>query len=207
MEDTKSTVLIFLINGINSLLGWNAVLAALDYFQASFKEFNIYTYLPIPVFVGYIIIGSTYHILSNKFRYIKLIMAGNIGINICLASILIVSILLPQTTIGFMLLLLVGVFIGMCANLAQLSFFAMINYLSQEVVSKFTVGTAVSGLFINGVRLIILAAFGSEEGAILPIIIYFIIAMAFNTFDLFMNIRFCKSKVYRTKIEKFIVHL
>ena len=34
--DTSKTILIFLINGINSLLGWNAVLAALDYFQAAF---------------------------------------------------------------------------------------------------------------------------------------------------------------------------
>jgi len=35
-ENADNTVLIFTINGINSLLGWNAVLAALDYFNASF---------------------------------------------------------------------------------------------------------------------------------------------------------------------------
>lgn len=82
----------------------------------------------------------------------------------------------------------------------------MINYLSQEVVSKFTVGTAVSGLFITVVRMIVLAIFGPDNTLVTPIIIYFAMALAFNTFDLFMNIAFCKSEVYKHKIDKFIVN-
>jgi hypothetical protein len=30
--------------------------------------------------------------------------------------------------------------------------------------------------------------------------------MAFNTMDLFMNVSFCKSHVYKHKIDKFILH-
>jgi hypothetical protein len=113
------------------LLGWNAVLAALDYFQAVFLSYNVYSFLPIPVFVGYILTGSTYHLLSNKYKYITLIITGNIGVNIALAAILIVSIVLKQTAVGFIILLLCALLIGISANLSQLSFFAMINYLSQ----------------------------------------------------------------------------
>ena len=169
--DTPKTILIFLINGINSLLGWNAVLAALDYFAQAFKDYNIYSFLPIPVFVGYIVIGATYHILSNKFKYVSLITVGNIGINIALLAILIVSITMKQTLLGFVLLLFSSFLIGVSANLSQLSFFAMINYLSQDVVSKFTVGTAVSGLFITVIRMIILTIFGPDNTLITPIII------------------------------------
>lgn len=197
MQDTNSTILIFLINGINSLLGWNAVLAALDYFQDVFKDYNIYSFLPIPVFIGYIIVGSTYHILSNKFKYLHLITAGNMGINISLISILLVSTLLPGEPAGFILLLFCAFLIGISSNLSQLSFFAMINYLSQSVVSKFTVGTAISGLFINLVRMIILAGFGTSNDSVIPIVIYFIIAMLFNTFDLLVNVKFIKSDVYK----------
>lgn len=135
-----------------------------------------------------------------------MITVGNIGINFALLAILIVSIVLKQSAGGFVLLLLCAFLIGVSANLSQLSFFAMINYLSQEVVSKFTVGTAISGLFITAIRLIILAIFGPDDKAILPIIIYFIIAIIFNTLDLFMNITFCKSHVYKHKIDKFLVH-
>jgi hypothetical protein len=129
--DTPETILIFTINGINSLLGWNTVLAGLDYFQAAFSSYNVYSFLPIPVFVGYILTGSTYHLLSNKYKYITLIITGNIGVNIALAAILIVSIVLKQTAIGFIILLFCALLIGVSANLSQLTFFAMINYLSQ----------------------------------------------------------------------------
>jgi hypothetical protein len=204
--DTPKTILIFLVNGINSLLGWNAVLAALDYFAQAFKDYNIYSFLPIPVFIGYIVIGATFHLLSNKFKYATLITVGNIGINIALLAILIVSITMKGSLTGFVLLLLSSFLIGVSANLSQLSFFAMINYLSQEVVSKFTVGTAVSGLFITVIRIIILAIFGADNSLVTPIIIYFIIAIIFNTADLFMNIAFCRSSVYKHKIDKFLVH-
>jgi len=81
----------------------------------------------------------------------------------------------------------------------------MINYLSQDVVSKFTVGTAISGLFITVVRMIILAIAGADNKTIYPIMIYFLIAIAFNTADMFLNIRFCKSEVYKNKIDKFLL--
>jgi hypothetical protein len=190
-------VLIFTINGINSLIGWNAVLAALDYFNTSFEGYNIYSFLPVPLFAGYITVGTTYHMLSNKFKYVNLIIVGNTIINLSLAAILLVSLTMKQEAAGFALLLLSSYCIGLGSNISQLSFFAMINYLSQDVVSKFTVGTALSGLFITLVRLIILAIAGAGSTSVAPIIIYFAIAMAFNTFDLFLNIHFCKSEVYR----------
>ena len=95
---------------------------------------------------------------------------------------------------------------GVGANLSQLTFFAMINYLSQDVVSKYTVGTGLSGLLITMIRIIILASFGADNTSIAPIKIYFSIAIVFNTFDLFLNIHFCKSEVYHQKIGKLIVY-
>jgi hypothetical protein len=83
--------------------------------------------------------------------------------------------------------------------------YAMINYLSAEVVSKYTVGTAVSGLFITSVRAIILAVAGSDNSAYLPTIIYFVIAIGVNIMVIFMNISFCRSEVYRDKIDAFMV--
>lgn len=93
--------------------------------------------------------------------------------------------------------------IGIGSNLSQLTFFAMINYLSQNVVSKFTVGTAVSGLFMTGVRAIITLIFGVEDKSSTPIIIYFIIALVFNVMDMILNIYFCRSNIYKHKIEPF----
>ena len=83
----------------------------------------------------------------------------------------------------------------------------MINYLSQDVVSKFTVGTAVSGLFMIVVRAILTLIFGPDnKESFIPILVYFIIAIVVNTLDIVMNLAFCKSSVYKHKIDHFLLH-
>jgi len=157
----------------------------------------------VPLFVAYILVGVLFHIISNRFQYKNIIIVGNTIIFLSLIAILLVSIIFDQTTIGYTLMLICAFFIGIGGNLSQLSFFAMINYLSQNVVSKFTVGTAVSGLFITGVRVVITLIFGVEDKSSTPIIIYFVIALAFNVMDMFLNIYFCNSKIYKNTIEPF----
>ena len=83
--------------------------------------------------------------------------------------------------------------------------YAMINYLSADVVSKYTVGTAVSGLFITTIRAIILALAGSDNGSIMPATIYFSVAIGVTIIVIFMNIYFCRSKVYCDKIDAFLI--
>jgi hypothetical protein len=90
--DKKSTVAIFFLNGINSLLGWSAVLAALDYFANCFKDYNVYSFLPVPLFFGYITIGLIYHQTSNRFKYISHIILGNTIVSVALLFLLIDSI-------------------------------------------------------------------------------------------------------------------
>ena len=83
----------------------------------------------------------------------------------------------------------------------------MINYLSRSVVSKFTVGTAISGLFMIVVRSILLAIFGTDDHkSFAPILVYFSIAILFNSLDIVMNMAFCRSEVYKLKIDKFLLH-
>ncbi len=181
---------------MNVVLGWSVVLAALDYFQASFPSFNVYSLLPVPVFAGYMTIGINYHSLSNKFRHITLLTLGSIGINIGLVCILLVSLLLKETALGFSLLLCCAFAIGMSSNTFQLTILSMVNYLSRSVVSKYTIGTALSGLSVNILRVIILSIAGANNKSVIPIVIYFATAMAFNLTDLLLNIRFIKSAFY-----------
>ena len=133
-------------------------------------------------------------------------MAGNIITMGALLMLLLVSLTMEQTLTGFALLLCISYVIGIGANLTQLTFYAMINYLSQDVVSKFTIGTAVSGLFIAITRAILTAIFGSDNPSSVATIIYFVIAIAFITFDLFLNVYFCNSSVYKQKIDYFLLH-
>lgn len=83
--------------------------------------------------------------------------------------------------------------------------YAMINYLSADVVSKYTIGTAVSGLFLTTIRAIVLAVGGSDNSAVLPTAIYFCIAIGVNICVIIMNVHFCRSNVYRDKIDAFLI--
>jgi len=84
--------------------------------------------------------------------------------------------------------------LGVAANCAQLSFFSMINYLSQSVVSRFTIGTALSGLSLNILRIIIVGIAGPDNSNEAPIIIFFVIAISFNFLTMILNYSFFKSR-------------
>lgn len=67
-------------------------------------------------------------------------------------------------------------------------------------------GTALSGLFVTSLRMIILAIAGAESKSKIPIILYFVLAIIFSLLDIVMNIIFCKSKEYKKRVDKFLVH-
>lgn len=178
---------------MNSVLGWNAVLSTLDYFKVKFTDFNVYSFLPIPVFVGYIVIGMLFHSISSRFKYVNLIIFGNVLIDLGMIGLLLTSIFFSQTTEGFALLLFFALIIGIGSNINEITLYAMINYLSVEVVSKYTIGSALSGLFITAMRTIILIFAGSDNSQVSSAIIYFSFAIGFNILAIFLNVYFCNS--------------
>lgn len=68
----------------------------------------------------------------------------------------------------------------------------------------YTVGTAISGLFITTIRVVILAV-TEDSSSSTPTIIYFALAIFFNILAIIMNIYFCNSEVFKDKIEAFMV--
>ena len=105
---------------------------------------------------------------------------------------------------GFVMSLLMCFFLGIGSNMYQLTFFAEINYLSESSVSKFTIGTALSGLGITLLRMIIVSIAGTDDTLTFPIVMYFVIAILFNIFTLFSNLTFFRSREYRLKIVPYL---
>jgi hypothetical protein len=76
--------------------------------------------------------------------------------------------------------MLAGFFIGFSNNLCQLSFYGMINYFRKKNVSRFTIGTATSGLSIIILRFIIIGIYrANDRSNIKPIAIYLLVAVFF----------------------------
>lgn len=201
------TQILFLVNGIASLLGYNALLTSLDYFNYVYKGYDVYSLFLPPVFAGYVVIVLSYRWLSYKFTYRKLVTTGLIISSISLVMFLLLSLTCRDAKgFGFGMSLIACFFLGIGSNLYQLTFFAEINYLTESVVSKFTIGTALSGLFITVLRMIIVAIAGTNDELTFPIILYFIIAILFNVFTLFSNLTFFRSREYKTRIVPYLHH-
>jgi equilibrative nucleoside transporter 1/2/3 len=172
MEIDKFTKITFVMNGISSLLGWNVILSAFDFFQNSFPGRDVTNYFPIPLFVAYVMTGLVYNKMQKMFAYKKMIAFGLILTNAAIVAALVVSLALKDTTIGYAICLILMWIVGAAGNITQLSFFAIINYLSANIVSIFTVGTALSMMLTTVVRIIILAIMGPESDNLGAIIIY-----------------------------------
>jgi hypothetical protein len=125
------TNLLFLFNGISSLLAWNAVLSSLDYFAYVYEDYNVYTLFSPPLFVGYFLICLLYQKLSIKFSYRTLIIFGISLTNFALVILLVLALTCKSSqSFGFFMSLFLNFIMGIAANCSQLSFFSMINYLS-----------------------------------------------------------------------------
>lgn len=147
--------------------------------------------------MGYLFTAVTFKMMTKRLSYLKLISLGITITNICFGVLFATSILFDKVQgIGFSMSLVVCFLIGASSNAAQLSFFAMINFLSQTCISRFTVGTAVGGLTLTVIRIIMVGIFGPNSISLIPIIFYFSFAAMVNFLDLSLNVKFFKSKVY-----------
>lgn len=177
------------------------MLGSLDYFAGIYSEYNVYLYFPVPVFIAYAITGVLFNWINRKLTYKSLVFIGIIGVNVTLIILLAISLIFKDNpTVGFWLSMVTCFFIGFFNNFAQLSFFGMINYFGGETVSKFTIGTAASGLSLILLRAVITASFSSNPDSVIPIMIYFVLSVAFNVFDLVLNLRLFSSHEYTEKI-------
>ena len=118
-----------MLNGITSLLAWNTVLSSFDYYSYVYKSYNVVLWFPTPLFFAYMVAGILYNWVSKKKSYRFLISIGISMTNACIALLFIVSLIIEDKDLGFGISLFLCFLIGLSANSAQLSFFAMINYL------------------------------------------------------------------------------
>lgn len=122
-------LLIFLFNGVSSLLGWKTILASLDYFHSSYPNSNVSRYFPIPMFAAYLIVGAGFYHLQHWFSYKWMVVIGLLLSNLSLMAMFLVSVFASGTHIGFLVSLAMCFLNGMAGNLSQLSFYAIVNYL------------------------------------------------------------------------------
>lgn len=150
-----------MVHGITCLIGWFVVLNALDYFQSIFPGYDVYAYFLLFLLIGYLITVILFRKISKRYAIQRIIGIGLIICTISLISLLLIGLLFSQVdTLGFILSIIMCLVIGVSSNIVQLSYFSIINFVSEKVISRFTLGTALSGLSLTIIRIILTAIFG-----------------------------------------------
>lgn len=186
----------FLVNGISSLLGWNAVLATFDFYNAQYPDGNVYLWFPIPLFLMYVVIGLLWKEIHQRIPYKYLILIGLLVINFVMVFLPLIAYYKGHSSAGYIICLFLCAAIGIFNNVAQLSFFALINFMSLDIVNIFNQGTALSGLTMVVLRIIILSIKGTDSNNFGSIIIYMVLTIVINTCDIVLNIKFFNSDTY-----------
>ncbi|KAL4454913.1 hypothetical protein ABPG74_006295 [Tetrahymena malaccensis] len=189
----------FILLGIASLIGWNAILTALNFFSTYYPkdDYGDVSFLfPIPLFFGNFVWGLLVPKLGEFISLTK-------RISFCLAAICIFMILLPLITIGlqnkagFALCLVTTFIIGSFNSVAQNSCIGLASQVDGSLTGLYWVSTGISGLTMNAASAIMLASFGdSDDGQKIGTIIYFAIAVVLTLLAIWSQIVFVKSDYY-----------
>jgi len=197
-EDTNTFGLwYFTLQGIGALLGWNAVLSSLDYFDNKFPNFDVNFIFPIAIFVANMI-------LSPNMIYVQQKLSLNIRIAGALAMLGVVMILLPleayifsDTDFGVALILGLLFCLGLANTSQQVSASGFAGIFPFVYVNKYILGTGLAGLIISALRIMILLALGdnanTDTGQIIGILLYYGIAAVFLGITIVVHYRFVKT--------------
>jgi hypothetical protein len=158
----KSTCLdkvIFTFFGIASLLGWNALLTELDFFNYFLSDINPFKSFS---FMNYVLNISFQFLLlykKNIFSLFTELMIGIIGSIIFLIIIPMCTMVLGINTLGNKIVTsLLIVLMGFTNACASGGFFGYAGYFPLEMIVMFTAGQGLSGIGLNILQYIVIAS-------------------------------------------------
>ena len=194
MEISKLVEFTFFLNGLSSLIGFNAIICSLDYFGSIYTQFDVNKWFTVPFNVGGLFVALIYHTLQKKYSLSYLINFGLITYTVCLGLLVLTSVFYKQDqATGFYISMGLIFIVGVNCTMAQLCFYGMINYLSGTVITMVMVGSSVSSLVTSSIRIMVIAIKGSNSGNMQAILIYFVLTLTLNIIDIILNNKFFAS--------------
>ncbi|KAM3139327.1 hypothetical protein pb186bvf_008547 [Paramecium bursaria] len=202
--------LLFLFLGISSLVGWSATLSSIPYFQKQYPNYSIEFYLPIPYFVAGIIVGFS---MPKASLFISQDLRIIVSLLIQIFSLIALTILgkyqgdscnflfIKKTIIkDFILLMIDSFFIGLSSTILQSSGLGLASKTDKRNISLFSIGTALSGLSIAALRVILEQYVEDKYDSIL---IYLNISNFLNVLTLIIYFYYMRKLKVLRKTEQF----
>ena len=159
-----STKIIFILFGVASLLGWNALLTELDFFQFFLEKMNPYvsfSFLNYILNIGFLcLLMIKKDLFSLKFQLI----GGIIGSMIFLIIIPMFTLILEKNSstnifVTGMFVFLMGFINALCSG----GFFNLVSNFPLEMIVSLSTGQGFSGIAMNILQYIVLVSITSDN--------------------------------------------
>mmetsp|Transcript_49304 Transcript_49304/g.56795 ORF Transcript_49304/g.56795 Transcript_49304/m.56795 type:complete len:427 (-) Transcript_49304:177-1457(-) len=174
-EYDKFAVLYFYLQGIGSLLGWNAVLTAYDFFAVQYPDYNVYKLFSIPKFSANLVVCPLMLFISSKFSLNQRISGGLYLIGVALLVLPAVAEIMTNT-VGFAIVMILLFILGGLNGISCSSVVGFTANFPHFYMAKVMAGSGIAGLILNATRAICLGIFGSSEGLLESTIVYFVLS-------------------------------
>lgn len=174
-EHNNFAVFYFYLQGIGSLLGWNAVLTALDFFAEKFPFAKVYFTFSLPKFAANLLFCPLMVQIARKFTLNQRVSGGLILIGIFLLLLPAVGELMANG-IGYGITLVILFILGGLNGISCSSVVGFAANFPHFYMAKLMAGSGIAGLILNATRAVCLAIFGSQDGLLESTALYFILS-------------------------------
>ena len=158
------TQIIFILYGVASLLGWNALLTKLDFFSYFLKGMNPSVSFSFLNFILNILFLFLLIIKENLFSLKFQLIGGIIGSIFFLIAIPLTTMFLPKDSlVNYLVTGGLVVLMGFINALASGGFFNFVSYFPLDLIVSFSAGQGFSGIALNVLEYIVLLALKGDE--------------------------------------------
>ncbi len=158
-----STKLIFILFGVGSLLGWNALLTELDFFQFFVPSMNPFVSFSFLNYILNIVFQCLLTIKKDLFPLKFQLILGIVGSIAFLILIPMFTIILEKDSfinrfVTGLLVVLMGFINALCSG----GFFGLVANFPLEMIVSLSTGQGFSGIAMNLLQYIVLVSINSD---------------------------------------------
>ena len=207
MEDQHKTnnlaFFYFIMQGIGSLVSWNAVLNGVDYFMIKYPRFDVYYIFPIAVTLAQLMCCFFILKISQTFSLNFRIMVSLLALMCILLFLPIQATLFAGSSFGFWTIIGLLFLMGWFNTILTASLSGIVSLFPGKYASYNMIGTSLAGLSMNALRALFIFSLKSKpNGDVIGILVYFGLSALLVTVCLVIHPIFVRSDFYRAHLVK-----
>ena len=153
----------FTISGFGAYISWSSILAAVDYFDSIFPEYNFAFSFTIPYFIATNLFSCLIYLIARCFRLNTRIIGGLIIISMLLILLPVCGYMYARTALGFWIVVILLFVIAAFSTVMHCSAVALSSMFPGMGVSYYFTGSGLAGVSTCLLRMLSLFIFNDDD--------------------------------------------